>query len=78
MARYEAVRKEALYPADGHRVSGETLTARKEGLVTGGESGISAEGSQPVCQQGIEVTGEIEADSITFWDLCRAAGYDTW
>ena len=76
--RPEGEGKEAIHPAERSRVSVETVTTKEERLVTGGEPGISAEGNQPVRQQGIELTGEIEADPITFWDLCRAAGYDTW
>ena len=41
--RPEAVGKEAIYSAEGSRVSGETVTVKEEGLVVGGEPGISAE-----------------------------------
>ena len=76
--RSEAVGKEAIYPAEGPKVSGETMTVKEEGLVAGGEPGISAEGRQPVRHQGMEVTGEVEANSTTFWDVCKAVGYDVW
>ena len=74
----EVAEKDAIYPADEPRVSGEAEAGTKRGPADVGEPSSSGEGIQPIPQLDTEVKGEADVNFATFWDVLRSAGYDVW
>ena len=74
----EVAEKDAIYPADESRVSGEAEAGTERGPADIGEPGSSGEGIQPIHQLDTEVKEEAEVNFASFWDVLRSAGYDVW
>ena len=70
--------KDAIYPADEPRVSGEAEAGTERGPADVGNPGSSGEGIQLRPHLDTEVKGEAVVSFATFWDVLRAAGYDVW
>ena len=70
--------KDAIYPADEPRVSGEAEAGTERGPVDVGEPGSSGEGIQPIHQLDTVVKEEAEVNFASFWDVLRSVGYDVW